>query len=66
MDNSAEASAIHSIGIVHRPHPVGREQSSDCGRTSLHRVLDYWGKVHAQISAGVGQALGVPVKTAAA
>jgi nicotinamidase-related amidase len=39
------------------------------GRAARHHrasARDYWGKVHPQISAGVGQGLGVPVKTAAA
>jgi hypothetical protein len=32
----------------------------------IDRVLDYSGKVHPQISGGVGKGLGVPLKTAAA
>jgi catalase len=32
----------------------------------IDRVLDYWRKVHPQLSGGVGKGLGVPVKTAAA
>jgi catalase len=30
----------------------------------IDRVLEYWGKVHPGISAGIAQGLGVPVKTA--
>jgi ABC-type nitrate/sulfonate/bicarbonate transport system permease component len=34
------------------------------GVRNLDRVLEYWGKVHLEISDGIAQGLGVPVKTA--